>query len=315
MAVAKEDNPRSTPVEMKSHGIRVALAGVGRWGANYLHTLTDVPGCSLVGIAETDPAHARALSDGHPQPVYADVEELIERTAPDAFIIATPDFTHADLARAALESGCDVLVEKPMALATADALALETLAANKNRVLAVGQTSLYHPAFHKARSELARRAIGQPLRARNIRTSRGIPGSDLLWDLAPHSVAVALCLFGEPSKAAASRDGDTALLRLNFPEVEYEARLEWSPGPTKRRLTIEGTEGTLQVDEAYLPPNRTPPLTLLCRDFISACRTRRPPLADARLGVQVVACIEAAIAGRDLAPCPAETMACAPTFP
>ncbi|MFO7638752.1 MAG: hypothetical protein R6X14_05585, partial [bacterium] len=124
-----------------------------------------------------------------------------------------------------------------------------------------------------------------------VRTSRGIPGSDLLWDLAPHSVALAVALFGPPGQVSAERDDRQARFRLECGETRFDARLAWHAGPPERRLTVRGTAGELELDE--LQPADPPPLTALCRDFIHCCRTRQQPLADDRLGARVVAVIEA----------------------
>jgi len=94
----------------------IGLLGLGRWGRNYVKTLLALPECRLVAAADAN-AEARTRA-GQEFGIVArsTIEELLTDPAIEALAIATPDRTHFNLAAAALATGRDVLVEKPMAL-------------------------------------------------------------------------------------------------------------------------------------------------------------------------------------------------------
>jgi predicted dehydrogenase len=272
--------------------LRIALAGAGRWGTNYLRTLSSLGDCELTGIVEPGPNRARAAAWS--VPVFPSLDHLLARSRPDAVVIAAPDRVHARLAHTALEADCDVLVEKPLALSFAAAVSLQDLARARGRVLAVGQTTACHPGFRRLKADIACGAIGKPVRAESTRTSHGMAVGNPLQDLAPHSLALAIGLFGLPDRVSAVHEGNDGSFELDYPDgFRFAARVEWTSLPPVRRLVLRGATGTLELDETEPPrPGDVLPLTLLCEEFIAACRTRVEPPAGAELGVTIVACLE-----------------------
>jgi UDP-2-acetamido-3-amino-2,3-dideoxy-glucuronate N-acetyltransferase len=98
-----------------------------------------------------------------------------------------------ELARAALEAGKDVAVEAPLALHGREADELATLAASQGQKPAVGHTSLYHAAVNEIKQMLALGQIGNLcyMASSRLTARRGGAGTDVLWRLAVHDVAVA----------------------------------------------------------------------------------------------------------------------------
>src|SRR5438105_7323397 len=97
-----------------SGNVRAAVVGVGRMGRQHLRAikqLSDV--AQLVGCVDPDPV-ARAAT-GMDAIVYRSLDELIPSASPDVVHICTPVGTHGELAMAAVQRGCHVYVEKPVA--------------------------------------------------------------------------------------------------------------------------------------------------------------------------------------------------------
>src|SRR5207249_5623256 len=113
--------------------------------------------------------------------------------------LATPATTHYEMARAALEAGKDVFVEKPLAIDVKQGEDLVELAKARRRVLMVGHILRYHPAILKLHDLIQEGALGQinylysnRLNIGKIRTEENI-----LWSFAPHDISVMLSLLGE----------------------------------------------------------------------------------------------------------------------
>jgi predicted dehydrogenase len=273
---------------VSSQPLAVGVAGLGRWGRNYIRTIEDTPGCRLVAVA--DPVAAGSNGLRH----YPTAEALLEQADVAAVVVATPDATHYDIALRALESGRDVLVEKPVALDPAHAEALVEAAERRGRVLAVAHTPLYHAGFRALQGWLA--AQRGPLNGLCERTSRGPakPGPSVVFDLGSHDLAMAITLFGEPVELTGtalpepgSRSAFTWQAAFTGGST-VQGRLAWNEAPASRYFELRSAAGAHRFSEA--PANGTPtarPLSALCRDFVDCCIARRTPLSEGRLGLAV----------------------------
>ena len=120
-----------------------------------------------------------------------------------AVALATPAVTHYEMAKAALEAGKDVLVEKPLAIDVIHGEELVRLAKEKGRILMVGHILRYHPAILKLHQLIHDGKLGKinylysnRLNIGKIRTEENI-----LWSFAPHDISVMLSLLNEmPSR-------------------------------------------------------------------------------------------------------------------
>src|SRR5205807_6964971 len=100
----------------KRQTYRVALVGAGYVSSYHLRALRTLPNVEVVGIADPDQTHARQMAAAFGVPrIFQSLEELAE-TSPDVIHILTPPASHCDLTLQALDMGCHVLVEKPMAI-------------------------------------------------------------------------------------------------------------------------------------------------------------------------------------------------------
>jgi len=105
--------------------VKLGLIGLGRWGRNCMATMRTIPGLRLARAADPDPSTHTWVNGGE---VALDWRDLLEAGDLDGIIVATPPRHHVEIARAAVEAGLPVLVEKPLALSSGEAAGLLALA-------------------------------------------------------------------------------------------------------------------------------------------------------------------------------------------
>ena len=112
---------------------RIALIGAGWWGVEvYLPAMLEHPDIQVAGVCRRNKeALARILSKYPALSGYADYREMLEKERPDAVVVTSPHTAHSEHGMAALEAGCHVLIDKPMATSAEDARKLKRLADDK----------------------------------------------------------------------------------------------------------------------------------------------------------------------------------------
>lgn len=197
-------------------------------------------------------------------------------------VISTPNQTHFPLARAALEAGCHVVIDKPFTATLDEADALIALAAARGRMLSVFHNRRWDGDFLTVRKLLDERAIGEPVLV-EMHWDRFRPaiksgwrevaaeGAGLLNDLGPHMIDQALQLFGAPKSVTADlcaqREGaqvdDYFDLTLAYDRLRVRvagATLIADPRP---RFALHGTRGSfvkagLDPQEEALKAGKSP---------------------------------------------------------
>ena len=142
--------------------LRVLVAGCGNMGASHARAYHKMPEFDIVGLVSRGPASRAAVSKelgGLPE--FSDYYDALSRTRPDVVSINTYPETHGPYARAAIEAGCHVFCEKPLAMTVAEAQAIVDAASARKRKLVIGYILRVHPAWIKF-IEIAR-TLGKPL--------------------------------------------------------------------------------------------------------------------------------------------------------
>jgi predicted dehydrogenase len=164
--------------------------------------------CRVAAVADQKPERleaARHLKSDIKTTTVA--KELVDSDSIDAVVIATPISTHFDLAKACLERGKHVLVEKPITRTVSEAEELIDLAREKSRVLMVDHTFIYSGAVRKLREIIDSGDIGEIYYCDSVRLNLGLFQSDVnvLWDLAPHDFSLLTYLLDKkPVRVTAS---------------------------------------------------------------------------------------------------------------
>ena len=175
----------------------LALVGAGYWGKNLarnfhglgaLHTICDSARTTL-------DSYGGEYSGVRKETEFAKVlaDQSITQVA-----IAAPAVLHYQLAKAALDAGKDVFVEKPLCLDLAEARELVGLAESKERVLMVGHLLQHHPLLQELHMILARGELGklQYITSNRLNLGKIRREENALWSFAPHDISVILSLAG-----------------------------------------------------------------------------------------------------------------------
>jgi predicted dehydrogenase len=133
---------------------RVALVGANGYGLSHRSNLATIEDAELVALCDTAPV------DDPEAPLYTGYREMLSQTNPDVVIVATPPFTHAPIALAAVETGCDVYLEKPPVLSLAEHDRLAAALEETGQVCQVGFQALGSHAFARLRAAVDAGAIG-----------------------------------------------------------------------------------------------------------------------------------------------------------
>ncbi|MBN1558385.1 MAG: Gfo/Idh/MocA family oxidoreductase [Lentisphaerae bacterium] len=143
--------------------LRAVITGM-KHGGEHAHNIAARGDMKLVGVCDLDAGRARAAL-AHEQiadvPVYTDHETMLKEAAPDVAVIATPVALHAAMAIAALQKGCHVLVEKPLATTLEDAHAVRRARDAAGTVCQVGYEKLSSPLMHEVERIIAAGRLGE----------------------------------------------------------------------------------------------------------------------------------------------------------
>jgi len=237
--------------------VNFGVVGYGYWGPNIVRNLVGLEDARVLAISDKlAPARARAQI-AHPAiPVTADSSDVIASNEIDAIAIISPVWTHFELAKAALENGKHIFVEKPFTSTSAQAEELINLAAAKNLKIMVDHTFLFTGAVRKIKQLLQEGALGKLYYYDSTRLNLGLFQHDVnvIWDLAPHDLAIMDYLIGEtPEEVFATGRShlngseDIAFITLYFPnEVIAHINVNWL-SPVKVRTTLVGGDKKMLV--------------------------------------------------------------------
>jgi predicted dehydrogenase len=222
-----------------------------------VRNLTSLEGSNVLAIADLSPNARKRAQKAHPGiKVTADAGELLASTAIDAIAVISPVWTHYELAKAALENGKHVFVEKPFTSSAAQGEELIDLAAKKNLKIMVDHTFLFTGAVQKISQLLDEGTLGKLYYYDSMRINLGLFQHDInvLWDLAPHDLSIMDYLIRSTPEAIVatgqnhiSPHEDVAFMTVYFPEkVIAHINVNWL-SPVKVRMTLIGGEKKMVV--------------------------------------------------------------------
>lgn len=241
--------------------LRAAVIGVGSMGQHHARVYTELKQTTLVGVADAMVETGQRIGGKYGAPVYADYRELLERERPDIVTVATPTQEHRAVTEAALEAGCHVLVEKPIAATIAEGEALIARAAALGRMLMVGHIVRFSPVIqalkqHLDAGELGRifqiscRRVGPfPARIRDV---------GVVVDLAPHDLDVMrfitgdeiVRVFAETEQQIHTAHEDLVLGMVRFRSgIAGLLEINWLTPQKVREVVVLGERGMFRADD------------------------------------------------------------------
>jgi len=248
--------------------MKAGIVGCGHVSRKHLAVLRKLRGVEVVGVCDRDSAPARrAALDAAGSQAYGDLAQLLTEAKPDVVHILTPPQSHHELAIQAMQAGCHVLVEKPMALTVEEAERMAEVARREGVSLCVCHNFLFEPCVLRARELVASGAVGDVVSVdiywrmirERVRASRWIhelPGG-VFQEVAPHPFYLQLEFLDAPrvySVLATTVGGE-----LGVSPDELRVQLEGTSGlgsvaisvhsdPHLAFMRIHGTRVALWVD-------------------------------------------------------------------
>ena len=242
--------------------LRVGIVGIGHWGPNYARILSgQIPGATLTACVDRAKERLDGIRAQYPLvELLTDHRQMIDRKLVDAVAVCTTATTHREITEDCLEAGLDVLVEKPIASSSADAMAMIARAESTKRILMVGHTFLFNPAVQAIKRYLDAGQLGRILYFHFQRTGLGPIRQDVnaLWDLAPHDLSMLSYWLGsEPTEVVARGQSylkrgtdDVVFLTLRYPkDVLASVHVSWLDPVKVRRATIVGDRKMAVFDD------------------------------------------------------------------
>lgn len=241
--------------------VRLAVIGCGGWGSNHVRSAGGLQDAALSVVCDaSERARGRAQSLAPLARQVADADDVFKDPDIDAVIIASPAHTHAGLARAALEAGKHVLIEKPFVLDPADGEPLVAVAAERGQVLMVGHLLRFHPYFRRLENLVQTGDLGKVQYVYAERVNLGVVRSDenAFWSLAPHDVSMMCALMNaEPVEVSSTgqsflQEGieDVVFATIKFADGTIgHIHTSWLDPQKHRQLTVVGSQKMAVFDD------------------------------------------------------------------
>jgi predicted dehydrogenase len=241
--------------------LKVGVIGVGYWGPNLVRTFLEIPEATVLAVADRDPARLEYVRSRHPQiRRFTTNHRDLFSLGLDAVVISTPPETHFTIASDCLHQGLDVLVEKPLTTDSQGALRLIDLAESNDRIMMVGHIGAFNPAVGALRDMVRGGELGEIRYVDAVRAGLGLfhPSLNVIWDLAPHDVAILLAILGDRPESVSAHGlacvqrsvEDIAYMTLTFSNgVLAHTRMSWLDPYKTRRITIVGSKKMVVYDD------------------------------------------------------------------
>ena len=313
--------------------MRYGVVGTGYWGKNHVRVakeLLDQGELDEVVLCDTDESRASNLAETYDLPYETDIDQLDV----DAATVATPSTTHRNVALSMLERDIDLLVEKPLALTSADAWDIVDAAEDNGCTLGVGHIFRYHPALVALKRRIDRGELGRIKYLQTRRFSFRVPRTTtgVLYSLAVHDVDIYDYLLGRrPDSVHGQLDSfvredivETATITLEYGDTSGVINSSWQVPvfDKKRDLVVVGSNRSAYVDylentklelfdaEVFSDPDdglkarndgaishstdEREPLKVEVQAFIEASENSDQPRADGAVGARAVETLESA---------------------
>jgi predicted dehydrogenase len=188
------------------------------------------------------------------------LEELLSDAEIDAVVVATPVRFHYEMAKACLNAGKHVFIEKPMARTVDEAEELVALAERQGLVIMVGHTFLFSPAVRRLKQIVDAGDIGevQYISARRLNLGLFQKDINVAWDLAPHDLSILLHLLDQMPVSVSCQGRshvtrgieDVTMMYLTFPKNRCAfIHNSWLDPKKVRQMTVVGSKRMVMYDD------------------------------------------------------------------
>jgi predicted dehydrogenase/nucleoside-diphosphate-sugar epimerase len=286
---------------------RVGVVGAGAISEFHIYAIRSQPQCELVGVVDVDPARARAAAERFGTTAFPSLAAMVQSGC-DVVHVCTPPRTHVPIAIEAMELGCHVLIEKPLAEDEEEGRRVLAVAERTGRVASVNHCYLWDPHVARALEAVRAGKIGKVVSVDVLRGSEYPPyaGGPLpphyrtagypFRDLGVHFFYLLEAFLGRIQEVSAtwcSLGGD---LNLAFDEWRALVRCERGLGqfqisynakPMQSQLIVHGTKAILRVDlfSMFHAKRASTPLPKAAERIVNAMTDSIQPLVEVPLNV------------------------------
>lgn len=237
--------------------VRVGVIGYGYWGPNIVRNFQALKTAEVAAVCDRSPAALGRAGRAYPGlHLTTEFPDVLRSSEIDAVAVVTPVWTHYELAKAALENGKHVFVEKPFTSSSRQAEDLIELATRKNLKIMVDHTFLFSGAVRKIREIVDTGTLGALYYFDSTRVNLGLFQHDVsvIWDLAPHDLSIMDHIIGERPEAVVATGAnhlnghaDMAFITVYFPRnIIAHVNVNWL-SPVKVRTTLIGGKDKMLV--------------------------------------------------------------------
>jgi len=228
---------------------------------NYVRVFNELPQSETYWCCDLDINKLNYIKNAYPfAKVSEDYKDILNNPEIDAVCISTPASTHYKIAKECLQSGKDVLVEKPFTMSVAEGKKLIKLSEETKRIIMVGHIFRYNHAVQQLKKYISNGDIGNVYYIHASRTGLGPIRNDVnaMWDLAPHDISIILYLLdSEPSNVIARgqsflQEGkeDVVFMTLEFPnKIIANIHVSWLDPQKVRKVTVVGSKKMAVFDD------------------------------------------------------------------
>lgn len=285
---------------------RVGVIGVGHLGQHHARVYTELLGTHLVGVVDQNESRAAAIGENLGVPWFTEIDDFIERAAPEAVSVVVPTSMHFEIARKALNNGIHVLIEKPVTTTVNEAEQLLKIAAESDLVLQVGHIERFNSAV-----QYISKIVHEPLFLQSRRLgpySPRISDVGVVLDLMIHDIDIILSLVrseisdisatgrcirsdhediasaqisfanGSMAHILVSRVSERRLRQLEIMEPERYVTIDYETQDVSiNRCVRQNNNSLVEVIEHPVFP-KSEPLKLELQHFVTCVREGKQPL-------------------------------------
>lgn len=258
---------------------RVAVVGTGAFGSIHARKFAEMEDVELVGVMDTHFDRAEAVGEANGCMAFADWNDLLKYSKPEAVSIVAPTQYHYSLAWLMMQRGLDVFIEKPMAERPEEAAHLNAVASATKCILQVGHIERFNPVVKSLRHDNMRVIRCSPYseRVRNV---------NVVMDLMIHDIDMALSIFGTDVTVTAA-DGtrtvsehiDWATAVLEFSDDIIVKLSADRSGPSTSREVQVGEDDYIDLTSSG------DPLMDELRSFVDCVQSRETPAVTGEDGM------------------------------
>ena len=251
LAVTPIPTARPASFRQVRSALRMGVLGYGYWGPNIVRNLYCLPRAQVSVLSDVNPRSLQRARYLYPDlRLTTCATQALADPGLDAVAIVTPVWTHFELAKAALQNGKHVFVEKPFTATAAQAEQLIELAARRNLVIMVDHTFLFTAAVRKICELIQNGTLGAIYYYDSMRINLGLFQHDVnvVWDLAPHDLSIMDYLLKEKAEAVSATGQvhlngleDVAFITVYFPgRTIAHINVNWLSSVNVRTTLIGG---------------------------------------------------------------------------